>query len=116
LWSSHGGQEFGHALADVLLGDAAPAGRLPQTWYRSAADLPDPLDYDIITADATSLYFRGSPLYPFGHGLTYTTFEYSDLTVSAETVAADGTVDVSVAVTNTGDRASDEVVQLYTRQ
>ncbi|HLT09545.1 MAG TPA: glycoside hydrolase family 3 C-terminal domain-containing protein, partial [Micromonosporaceae bacterium] len=52
LWSSHGGQEFGHALADVLLGDAAPAGRLTQTWYRSAADLPDLLDYDIITADA----------------------------------------------------------------
>ena len=96
LWSAHGGQEFGHALADVLFGDVAPAGRLTQTWYSSAADLPDLLDYDIIAADATYLYFRGTPLYPFGHGLTYTTFDYSDLRLSADAVAADGSVEVSV--------------------
>jgi beta-glucosidase len=125
IWSAHGGQEYGHALADVLFGDAAPAGRLTQTWYASAADLPDLLDYDIIADDATYLYFRGTPLYPFGHGLTYTTFAYSDLRCrpaggerwqeTAE-VTADGELDVSVVVTNTGARASDEVVQLYTRQ
>jgi hypothetical protein len=72
LWSSHGGQEFGHALADVLFGVEAPAGRLTQTWYASAAELPDLLDYDIIAADATYLYFRGTALYPFGHGLRTT--------------------------------------------
>jgi beta-glucosidase len=116
VWSCHGGQEFGHALADVLFGDASPAGRLTQTWYRSTADLPDLLDYDIIAADATYLYYRGSPLYPFGHGLSYTTFSYDNLAVSASTVDADGTVTVSVDVTNTGERAGAEVVQLYTRQ
>jgi beta-glucosidase len=116
LWSSHGGQESGHALADVLFGDAAPAGRLTQTWYASAADLPDLLDYDIIAADATYLYYRGTALYPFGHGLTYTTFEYTDLRCEPAEIPADGEAEVSVVVTNTGARASDEVVQLYTRQ
>jgi beta-glucosidase len=117
LWSAHGGQEFGHALAGVLFGEPGPAGRLTQTWYASAADLPDLLDYDIIAADATYLYFRGEPLYPFGHGLTYTSFAYSDLRcVGGDVLAAGGELDVRVDVTNTGPRASDEVVQLYTRQ
>lgn len=116
LWSSHGGQEFGRALADVLFGDHAPAGRLTQTWYRSAADLPELLDYDIIGADATYLYYRGAPLYPFGHGLTYSTVEYGDFALSTGTVDAGGTVTVSVVVRNTGNRTTDEVVQLYTRQ
>jgi beta-glucosidase len=117
LWSAHGGQEFGHALAGVLFGEPGPAGRLTQTWYASVADLPDLLDYDIIAADATYLYFRGEPLYPFGHGLTYTSFAYSDLRCSGGAeLAADGELDVSVDVANTGSRASDEVVQLYTRQ
>jgi beta-glucosidase len=116
LWSAHGGQEFGHALADVLFGDSAPAGRLTQTWYASAADLPDILDYDIIAADATYLYFRGRPLYPFGHGLTYTGFDYSDLRCSSLDLATDGETEVCVTVTNSGLRPSDEVVQLYTRQ
>ncbi|WP_283775869.1 glycoside hydrolase family 3 protein [Rhizomonospora bruguierae] len=112
LWSAHGGQEFGHALAAVLCGDADPSGRLTQTWYRSAADLPDLLDYDIIGAETTYMYYRGTPLYPFGHGLSYTTFEYRDLRVER----AGEAVRVAVEVANTGDRAGDEVVQLYTRQ
>jgi beta-glucosidase len=116
LWSAHGGQEFGHAFAEVLFGDTAPAGRLTQTWYRSAADLPDLFDYDIIAADATYLYFRGAPLFAFGHGLTYPDFEYSDVRLSADRVDPDGVVTVSVDVLNTGDVDSDEVVQLYTRQ
>ena len=74
LWTTHAGQETGHALADVLFGDVNPAGRLTQTWYRSDADLPDILDYDIIKTDRTYLYYQGDPLYPFGHGLSYTTF------------------------------------------
>ena len=116
LWSAHGGQEFGNALADVLLGDASPAGRLTQTWYRDDADLPDLLDYDIIASDATYLYFRGTPLYPFGHGLTYSQVEYRDLRLGAPAVDADGSVTVTVEVVNTGGREVDEVVQLYTHQ
>jgi beta-glucosidase len=123
LWSAHGGQEFGHALAEVLLGDVSPAGRLTQTWYRSAADLPDLLDYDIIATDSTYLYHRGTPLYPFGHGLTYSPVEYADLKLSTvdadgDTVdtEADGVVTATVTVTNTGGYPVDEVVQLYTRQ
>ena len=116
LWSAHGGQEYGRALADVLFGDHDPAGRLTQTWYHSAADLPDLLDYDIIATDATYLYFRGAPLYPFGHGLSYTTFAYGDLRLSAPSTPADGQVQVTFTVTNTGDRAGTEIAQLYTRQ
>src|SRR5690606_29094993 len=112
LWSAHGGQEYGRALADVLFGDADPTGRLTQTWYRSAAELPDLFDYDIIANDATYLYYLGSPLYPFGHGLSYTTFDYTD----PEVHVTDDHVTVHVTVTNTGDRFGEEVVQCYTHQ
>ncbi|GGK56596.1 beta-glucosidase [Planomonospora parontospora subsp. parontospora] len=112
LWSSHGGQEYGHALAEVLFGDADPEGRLTQTWYRSACELPDLLDYDIIAADATYQYYRGTPLYPFGHGLSYTDFDHRDLTAEV----ADGRITVSATVANTGPRPGTEVVQLYTHQ
>ncbi|MFD2765254.1 beta-glucosidase family protein [Micromonospora eburnea] len=116
LWTSHGGQEHGAALADVLLGDADPAGRLTQTWYADAAELPDLLDYDIIGADATYLYHRGEPLYPFGHGLSYARFDYADLRLDTAEATAGEEVEVSVSVTNTGARPGTEVVQLYTRQ
>jgi len=116
LWMSHGGQELGHALADVLTGAADPGGRLTQTWYRSACELPDLLDYDIITNDATYQYYRGNPLYPFGHGLSYTTFDYSNLDISHTCAAPGDTVTVTAWVTNTGSRAGSEVVQLYTHQ
>jgi beta-glucosidase len=112
LWSAHGGQEYGHALADVLFGDAEPAGRLTQTWYRSTADLPDLLDYDVITARGTYLYFEGDPLYPFGHGLGYTTVEYGEPSVRVD----GGRVTVEVEVANGGTRTAEEVVQVYTRQ
>jgi beta-glucosidase len=122
LWTAHLGQESGTALADVLLGRTAdgtpaePAGRLPQTWYRDAADLPDLLDYDIVGSDATYLYFRGDPLYPFGHGLGYTRFEHRNLRLGSAEVDADSTVEVSIDVRNAGDRPGTEVVQFYTRQ
>jgi len=115
-WSAHGGQEYGHALAAVLCGDADPGGRLTQTWYRDVAELPDLFDYDVIAADATYLYYRGTPLYPFGHGLSYADFAYSDLRLSADEVDAAGEIEVSVRVANVGARPGDEVVQLYTRQ
>jgi beta-glucosidase len=116
LWTSHAGQELGHALTDVLTGAADPGGRLTQTWYRSATELPDLLDYDIITNDATYLYYRGTPLYPFGHGLSYTSFDYSTLDISHPSAAPGDTVTVTVWVTNTGRRTGSEVVQLYTHQ
>jgi len=116
LWSSHGGQEYGHAMADVLFGEAEPAGRLPQTWYRSHAELPDLFDYDIITSDATYLYYRGTPLYPFGHGLSYTEFEYRDMRLSGDNLTEGGRLVIEVDVANVGVRAGEEVVQLYTHQ
>ncbi|MFF4835997.1 glycoside hydrolase family 3 C-terminal domain-containing protein [Streptomyces sp. NPDC001315] len=115
VWTSHGGQETGRALADVLLGEADPAGRLPQTWYRGDDALPHPLDYDIIKAGWTYQYHRAARLYAFGHGLSYTTFAYRDLRLSQGTVAQDGSVQVSVTLTNTGARRGSEVVQLYVR-
>ena len=117
LWTTHAGSETGHAVADVLFGDHNPSGRLTQTWYRSDDDLqPNLRNYDIISTDQTYLYNRGTPLYPFGHGLSYTTFGYSNLRPSASTVSSTGKVTVSVDVTNTGTRSGSEVVQLYTHQ
>ncbi|MFF4660157.1 glycoside hydrolase family 3 C-terminal domain-containing protein [Streptomyces sp. NPDC001381] len=111
LWTAHGGQAGGTALARVLAGDVSPAGRLPQTWYADDADLPDLLDYDVIGARQTYLYFEGRPLFPFGHGLSYASFAYAGLTVEVE----DGRARISCTVTNTGDMTADEVAQLYTR-
>ncbi|MEV0182833.1 glycoside hydrolase family 3 C-terminal domain-containing protein [Streptomyces sp. NPDC050625] len=111
LWTAHGGQAAGTALARVLAGDVSPAGRLPQTWYAADSDLPDLLDYDVIGARQTYLYFEGTPLFPFGHGLSYASFSYADLSARVE----DGCVQVSFTVTNTGDVTADEVVQIYTR-
>ncbi|MER7417042.1 glycoside hydrolase family 3 C-terminal domain-containing protein [Micromonospora peucetia] len=116
LWCAHGGQEHGTALSDVLLGDAEPGGRVTQTWYADAAELPDLLDYDVIGSDATYLYHRGDPLYPFGHGLSYTRFDYAGLRLGAAEATAGEEVEVAVEVTNVGDRPGEEVVQLYTRQ
>jgi beta-glucosidase len=116
IWTCHGGQETGRAMADVLLGAGAPSGRLPQTWYASDDDLPGMLQYDIIAAGRTYLYFSGRPLYPFGHGLSYTTFGYSGLLLEPATVTGDTqVVTVTVDVTNTGNREGTEVVQVYAR-
>nr|WP_296069990.1 glycoside hydrolase family 3 protein [uncultured Actinoplanes sp.] len=109
VWTTHAGAETGHAIADVLYGAYNPAGRLTQTWYRSASQLPPDLnEYDIISSGQTYLYSRQTPLYPFGHGLSYTTFAYGVPRVAGGKV--------SVTVTNTGRRDGDEVVQLYTHQ
>jgi beta-glucosidase len=117
LWTTHAGAETGHAVADVLFGDHNPAGRLTQTWYRSDDQLPpDLLNYDIISSRQTYLYNGSTPLYPFGHGLSYTDFRYANLRTSQATATSDATVTVSVDVRNTGRRAGAEVVQLYTRQ
>jgi beta-glucosidase len=111
---THGSQELGNALADVLFGDFNPAGRLVQTWPKSLHQLPRMMDYDI-THGRTYLYSKYEPLYPFGFGLSYTTFGYFRLTTSSATLPRDGSLSCSVDVKNTGDRAGDEVVQWYVR-
>ncbi len=107
------GEEGGTAIADVLFGDYNPAGRLPVTFYKSVDDLPPFRDYAM--QGRTYRYFAGEVLYPFGYGLSYTTFAYSDLTLSADKIKSGESLTVSVTVTNTGERAGDEVVQLYLR-
>ena len=109
------GEEGGHAIADVLFGDANPAGRLPHTVYASESQVPPLTEYDV-TKGFTYMYLNGPPLYPFGHGLSYTKFNYDHLKVSSESIKTGETVNVSVDVSNTGDRAGDEVVQLYVHQ
>ncbi|WP_035157564.1 glycoside hydrolase family 3 protein [Cohnella thermotolerans] len=113
LYTSHAGPELGTALADVLFGDYAPAGRLNMTWYRSVDQLPDFMDYDMIKGERTYRYFKGDVLYPFGHGLTYSTFELDDLRLSRSAIGPDDEIVVSVNVRNAGDRPGEEVVQLY---
>jgi beta-glucosidase len=110
-----GGEEGGHAIAGVLFGSVNPAGRLPHTVYASEAQVP-PLDEYDITKGFTYMYVNGDPLFPFGHGLSYTTFKYTGLRLSTRQIKADGTVDVSVDIKNTGKRPGDEVVQMYVHQ
>jgi beta-glucosidase len=109
---THSSQELGNALADVLFGAYNPAGRTSVTWYKALTDIPAKNDYDI-RKGRTYMYFQGTPLYPFGFGLSYTTFTYSALRLSGTSMAQGGSVTVSVDVTNSGTRAGDEVVQLY---
>ncbi|HYU28435.1 MAG TPA: glycoside hydrolase family 3 C-terminal domain-containing protein [Gemmatimonadales bacterium] len=109
----YGGQAAGSALADVLFGDYDPAGRLPVTFYKSVDDLPPFDDYRM--AGRTYRFFKGTPLYPFGYGLSYTSFAYRNLRTSAERLGSRDTLIVSVDVTNTGRRPGDEVAQLYVR-
>ncbi|WP_437965711.1 glycoside hydrolase family 3 C-terminal domain-containing protein [Sorangium sp. So ce260] len=117
LWSSYNGQRKGEALADVLLGAHNPSGRLPFTWYTNLSDLPPIDDYSIRpTASSlgrTYMYFQGPVTYPFGHGLSYTSFRYARLHADQQSVDANGTLRVSVHVRNDGRVAGDEVVQLY---
>ncbi|MGO4213769.1 fibronectin type III-like domain-contianing protein, partial [Terriglobus sp. YAF25] len=108
----HNSEEEGHGLADVLFGEYSPAGRLNQTWPESDAQLPPITDYNI-RHGSTYMYAKQKPLYAFGYGLSYTTFTYEDLSLSSHNVNADGEVRVSVKVKNTGNRAGDEVVQIY---
>ena len=107
----YGGEEGGSAVADVLFGDYSPAGRLPVTFYKSVDQLPPFTDYSM--ANRTYRYFKGEPLYPFGYGLSYTEFRYSDLTVTPPQAQAGDDITVGVTVQNVGGRAGDEVVQLY---
>lgn len=104
------GQQGGKAVAEVLFGDYNPAGRLPLTYYKSLDELPPFDDYDI-TKGRTYKYFKGDVLYPFGYGLSYSSFTYSDLQVKDGV----GEVTVSFRLKNTGKRNGDEVAQVYVR-
>lgn len=110
ILAGYPGQQGGNAVADVLFGDYNPAGRLPVTYYKSVDQLPAFENYDM--AGRTYRYFNQEPLYPFGYGLSYTTFSYSNLSIPVSVVAGDK-VSVKVTVTNTGKMEGDEVVQLY---
>lgn len=118
-----GGTEAGDAIADLLTGDAVPGGKLPVTWPRSVGQVPiyyahntSHKPYD--SKGFTSRYWDlpTTPLYPFGYGLSYTTFAISNLRLSAKSTSADGSITATVTVANTGTKAADEVVQLYIHQ
>ena len=112
LHISQSSQEMGTAMADVLFGKISPAGRLVQTWITSIDQLPPILDYNIRNG-RTYMYFKNEPLFPFGYGLTYTSFRYSGLKTEKKTLSMDETVNVTFSVQNTGNFDSDEVTQLY---
>jgi len=111
---THNSQELGNALADVLFGDYNPAGRLTQTWVKSITDLPDFLEYDI-TKGRTYMYTKNEPLYPFGFGLSYSTFEYSNLKAAKNNISNNEEILISVDIKNTDKIDGEEVVQLYVK-
>jgi beta-glucosidase len=112
LTAFYDGQAQGTAIADVLFGDTNPGGKLTTTWYTGDATLPPVGDYDL-RKGRTYLYYGGVPLFPFGHGLSYTSFAYRNFRIDASALDATGTTTVSVDITNVGARAGDEVAQLY---
>jgi beta-glucosidase len=114
LHMAHASQDEGTVLAKVLFGEYNPGGHLVVTWPKSLDQLPPMMDYNIRDG-RTYMYFKSEPLYPFGYGLSYTTFKYSNLRASPTQLARDGMVTVSVDVTNTGTLAGDAVVQLYVK-
>jgi beta-glucosidase len=118
VFSGYNGESQGTALADVLLGKQNPSGHLNFTWYADDSQLPAMSDYGLTPADTSGLgrtyqYFTGAPTYPFGYGLSYSNFSYSAATVDNAGPNADGTVDVSFTVTNSGSTAGATVAQLY---
>ena len=111
LMAWYPGQRGGSAVADVLFGAVNPGGRLPVTFYKATEKMPDFEDYSM--KNRTYRYFTGQPLYPFGHGLSYTKFAYTGLKLDRSSIAPNGSVQATVTIKNVGKRAGDEVVQLY---
>lgn len=109
----YGGQAAGDALADVLFGDYNPSGKLPVTFYKSVDQLPDFRSYNM--KGRTYRYFEGDELYPFGYGLSYTTFEFSNLRLETARINNNGSANILVDIKNTGKRSGEEVVQLYVK-
>jgi len=109
----YSGELGGKAIADVLFGDVNPGGKLPETFYASTQQLPPMYDYDIINNPRTYMYFEQPVLYPFGHGLSYTQFDYSNLKLTTDRITKDGEVDIQFTIKNTGKMKGDEVTQVY---
>lgn len=107
------GEFQGEAIADVLFGEVNPGGKLPETFYASTEDLPPMSNYDLIDNPRTYMYFKKPVLYPFGYGLSYTTFKFSDLKVKSDKIKKDGELELSFTVKNTGKLKGDEVAQVY---
>jgi beta-glucosidase len=107
------GEEGGRAVAEALFGDVNPSGHLPVTFYRATSDLPSFTNYSM--SNRTYRYFNGKPLYAFGHGLSYTTFDFKDGKVGSKKMLANGSAKVKFTVKNTGNREGDEVAQIYFR-
>jgi beta-glucosidase len=108
------GEETGTAVADVLFGDYNPGGRLPITFPRSVGDLPDFYNHKP-SAERPYIFAKTGPLFPFGYGMSYTSFKYDNLKLTPEKITPEGSTSVTLQVTNTGKRAGDEVVELYIR-
>lgn len=115
LHTSHAGPAMGTAVAKMLFGELSPAGRCPITWYSSENDLASIKDYNIIRTETTYRYFNGEPLFPFGYGLTYTSFKYGGLILNKTEFSENEHVEVTLEIGNYGMFDSDEVVQLYVR-
>lgn len=117
LWTGYNGQAQGAAIPMVLFGDVTPGGKLNATWYKSVKDLPPITDYTLRAGNGkpgrTLWYFTKPVSYEFGYGLSYTTFEYSDFSISKSSITPDDKITVSVNVKNTGDYDGDEVIQIY---
>lgn len=109
----YSGEFGGKAIADVLFGDVNPGGKLPETFYASTEQLPPMYDYDIINHPRTYMYFDLPVLYPFGHGLSYTQFEYSNLNLNSDKIEKDGEIELQFTIQNTGKLKGDEVAQVY---
>ncbi len=107
------GEFGGDAIADVLFGDVNPGGKLPETFYASTKELPPMSNYDLIDYPRTYMYFKEPVLYPFGYGLSYTTFKFSDLKLNSDKIEENGEVELSFSVENTGKVKGDEVAQVY---
>ena len=111
VWYS--GQEGGIAIADILFGDVSPSGKLPVTFYKSTAQLPDFLDYSM--ENRTYRYFTGEPMWPFGYGMSYVDFSFGKAKLSKDSIKAGKSVSITVPVTNNGSMAAEEVVQVYVK-
>ncbi len=112
LWSSHCGAPLGNAVCDTVFGDNNPAARCPMTWYKRDSDLPPITQYDIIASESTYMYFKGEPLFPFGHGLSYSSFAYSSFALSM----SGEFVNISLDISNTSETDGDEAVQIYYKE
>lgn len=109
----YAGEYGGKAIADVLFGDVNPGGKLPETFYASTQQLPPMYNYDLINNPRTYMYFEQPVLYPFGHGLSYTQFDYSNLKLNSDKIKRDGEVEIRFEVQNAGKIKGDEVAQVY---